>query len=362
MDNFDERYSRHFPLRSIGRSGQLKLQGRKVLVAGVGGLGTASSELLASVGVGFLRLVDFDVIEISNLPRQRLFTVDDVGKSKSEVAKEQLEERFPGLKCEARTERIDGINAISLVEGMDLIIDGLDRFSSRKALFRAARKLKIPYIFAGAVAEQGNIMVFDHSDKSPCLYCIMGDVGDDESTSCEILGVHPSILSLITSIQSFEATNLLLRQPSNLSDKMLYIDLSSMSFDTVSFQKKEGCILCDVENDELDTGKDGEITKGVRQIGEFGKALVTSLCGRDTRIVDPEWNINWQFPDVIKTIGGHYHIAVSGEKYITFTIEGVGFSLLESGVATLRGAKSTKNAIEKVNKVFSIINGSSIQT
>lgn len=356
----DERYSRHFPLRSIGKQGQLKLRSRRVLVAGVGGLGTSSAELLASIGVGFLRLVDYDVIEESNLPRQRLYTVDDIGKSKAEQAEENLSKRFPGIEIEARTDRIDPLSAAGLLDEIDVIVDGLDRFTSRKSLFRVARTLKIPYVFAGAVGEHGNLMIFTHAKDKPCLYCVVGDIGDDDSMSCEVLGVHPSILSMITSIQVSETVKLLLNQSTELNGTMLYADLDTLSFDKIEFQKNGNCKLCgDTQTDDLDGGKEGEIAKGIRSIDTFGDALITSLCGRDTKIVDPNWKITWSFDDVKQIIQEDYHIAVAGKKYITFNVSNIGVSLLESGVVTIRGSKTTKKALEIFEIVFRKIRANS---
>ena len=154
MENsFDERYSRHYPLRSIGRDNQVLLKSKSALIVGVGGLGTVSSELLASIGIGHLRIVDYDVIELSNLPRQKLYTEDDIGKAKVDVAEERLLKRNPNMTVEAFTTRVDALSAASLLDGMDVVIDGLDRFSSRKILHREAYKLKIPFVFAGAVGE-----------------------------------------------------------------------------------------------------------------------------------------------------------------------------------------------------------------
>lgn len=356
--DFDEYYSRHFPLRSIGKDNQLKLQAKKVLVAGMGGLGSASAALLASLGVGYLRIVDFDVVEISNLPRQTIYRVEDVGKAKVEVAAKRLEERNPFIKIDVQPTRIDAISANSLLEGIDVVVDGLDLFSSRRALFRAARQLKIPYVFCGSVAEQANLMSFTHGDGKPCLECVLGDVGDEASQSCEVLGVNPAILQIATSIQVNEAVRILLDQELNLDGKMMYIDLPSLDFDKIQFNKRNDCKLCGQTNaveDQLDKGKPGETTKGVREIGNFGHALVTSLCGRDTRIIDPSWEIVWDFEKIKGILKTKWFLAVEGENYATFNVEGVGISLLSSGVATIRGAQTTFNAIQTYTIVYDYI-------
>ncbi|MHA2252000.1 MAG: HesA/MoeB/ThiF family protein, partial [Candidatus Kariarchaeaceae archaeon] len=172
MDHqFDERYSRHYPLRSIGKENQRKLKFRNVLVAGMGGLGTSSSELLASLGIGNLRIVDYDVVELSNLPRQKLYADADLSKAKVDVAEEKLVLRNPTINIDPHATRIDALSAPQLIDDVDAIVDGLDRFSTRKILHKASFDQKIPFIFAGATAELANIMTITHEKETPCLEC-----------------------------------------------------------------------------------------------------------------------------------------------------------------------------------------------
>jgi len=150
-----------------------------------------------------------------------------------------------------------------------------------------------------------------------------------------------------------EATKLMLNQKPAYLDKMLFIDLESMEFETVNFKPKKDCQVCgEPENGELDTGNVGEITRAHRDIENHGKALITSLCGRDTLIIDPKWEINWEFDKVKSQITEFWKVKVQGNNYITFEIEGVNISFLKSGVYTVRGAKSSKNAIRLSKQIF----------
>ena len=137
MENYNERYSRHFPLKSIGKKGQERLAKSRILIAGMGGLGTISSELLASVGVGYLRIVDYDVVEMSNLPRQKLYDESEINEAKVEVASKKLKIRNPYIIIDEHNTRVDALSSIALLEDIDIVVDGLDKFSSfKKHCFR----------------------------------------------------------------------------------------------------------------------------------------------------------------------------------------------------------------------------------
>jgi adenylyltransferase/sulfurtransferase len=353
---FDERFSRHYPLNSIGKENQRKLKFRSALIAGMGGLGTSSSSLLSSIGVGNFRIVDYDVVERSNLPRQDLYFESDIGKAKVDVAEERLRQRNPYIKIDAQATRIDAMSSYQLLDSMDCVIDGLDTFTSRKILHRASYELRIPFIFAGAIKESANVMTFTHDRAKPCLECVLGNVQDNREMRCEIAGVHPAILQLVASIQVSETVRVLLGQEPLLSTNMLFIDLESLEFERVSFTKREDCRVCGFsEEGELDKGKEGDITRAHRQIGTYGEALVTSLCGRNTLIVDPAWNIEWDFPKVKEKLKSKYHLAVDGNNYATVTHQGISVSLLSSGVATIRGTESSGEAINAFAAIMDLI-------
>jgi len=322
----------------------------------MGGLGTMSADLLSAIGIGYLRIVDFDVVEVSNLPRQRLYSDTDIGKAKVDVAKDKLINRNPLITIDAHATKLDALSVNQLLEDIDLVIDGLDRFSTRKILFQAAFTHRIPYIFAGSIGENANIMTFTHKNDKPCLECILGGVKDDNQQTCEIIGVHPAILQIATGIQVTEGVKILLNQKSELEDKMLYIDLNTLEFEQIKFAKRKDCKICGtLSNNDLDKGKEGEITRGKKEIGSYGHALVTSLCGRDTQIIAPNWEFIWDFTSVKQKLQQKWHIAVSGESYVTINIESVGVSLMKSGVATIRGAKTSDRAVEIYTKMYNYI-------
>ena len=128
MIEFDTYYSRHFPLTSIGKKNQLKLKMKTALIVGMGGLGNVSLNLLVSLGIGTIKIVDFDVVEESNLARQHLFSVDDIGKAKVEVAKTRIMKRNPHVNIETFAVKADALNIETLLNNVDIVVDALDTF------------------------------------------------------------------------------------------------------------------------------------------------------------------------------------------------------------------------------------------
>jgi molybdopterin-synthase adenylyltransferase len=352
---FDLYYSRHFPLRSIGRENQERLKNFTVAVAGIGGLGTVSSELLASIGVGRIKLIDYDIVEQSNLARQRLFSLKDIGLAKVDVAKEKLLERNPTVIVEPFAVSLDGLSVREFLHDVDLVIDGLDLFGSRRPLHAYCMQKKIPYIFAGSVADGANIMSFTFEKDKPCMYCVFGYIQDNENTSCEALGVHPSILTITASIQVAEALKILFNQKSNLVDEMMIIDLDELTFDKVKVNKNPNCEECLRIDQMEDKGRDGEVKKSDFEL-ETGKIKITSLCGRDTFIIDPYQKETWDFDLVKSIINKKWKVEAKGESAISFTSGTIKMSLLNSGVMTIRGAELKENALSSYQKVLKFIN------
>ncbi|MHA2251511.1 MAG: ThiF family adenylyltransferase, partial [Candidatus Kariarchaeaceae archaeon] len=199
-------------------------------------------------------------------------------------------------------------------------------------------------------------MTITHEKETPCLECALGNIGDNPNQTCEILGVHPGVLQLATAIQVSETIRVLLDQKPLLEGKMLYIDLETLDFDKISFKRRNNCRICgSEEKGHLDKGKTGEITRGDREIGRFGSAIVTSLCGKDTLIIDPTWEINWNFEEIKMKLKRKYYFAVEGKNYATFIDQGINISLLSSGVTTIRGAKSSSNAVRAFKSVLEYI-------
>src|SRR5512137_1730179 len=152
-------YSRQLLIEQLGVAGQEKLADARVAVVGVGGLGSICSLYLALAGVGYLRLIDPDIVETHNLHRQILYSAEELNQPKAEVAAKLLSKRNPLIKVNAVIERVDALNVESLIEGVDVVVDCLDNIPTRYLLNRACVKLGISYVFAAVMGLEGNLAV-----------------------------------------------------------------------------------------------------------------------------------------------------------------------------------------------------------
>jgi len=243
-DEENERYQRQIVLKSIGKEGQELLKKSRVAIVGLGGLGSISAMYLASMGVGFIRLIDKDVVEVSNLQRQILYTVHDLASPKVEVAKSRLEAMNPYCKVEPLSVFVSPKNIKEIVEGVDLVIDGLDSFSSRFVVNKACVQKNIPYVFGGVLGTLGNTSTFIPYDDSPCLECIFSKVRDEELETTETAGVHPSIIGIISCIQISEAVRIITGKKPLLKGKLLFGDLENLDFQSIEIVKNPSCPTC----------------------------------------------------------------------------------------------------------------------
>ena len=203
-------YSRQTILKELGAIGQKKLAKSKVAVVGVGGLGSVSSLYLTMAGVGCIRVIDQDTVETHNLHRQILYNPDDLHYPKAEVAAKKLQKKNPLVKVEAYSENVAASNVESLLQGVDVVVDGLDNMITRQLINRACVNLRIPYVFGAAIGLEGNLSVFA-PPKTGCLKCLMPTsvVSDRSDQSCNTLGVLGATTGIIGSLQAMETIKLL---------------------------------------------------------------------------------------------------------------------------------------------------------
>jgi len=340
-----ELYSRQIVLPEIGIAGQERLKRARVVIIGMGGLGCPTAVTLAAMGVGYIRLVDRDVVEKSNLHRQYLYSYKDVGYSKVEVAAKKLIELNPYIEVDPLPIFVDEKTAIDVVSDVDLVIDGLDNITARRAVNRACLKTGTPYLFSAAIQTYG-VMSLIIPGKTACLECIFADVSDDALPKCSVVGVHPAILKLISAIQVFEATNYLIYSSSMLQGRLLYCDLKNLSIDLISISRVEKCPAC----------SSGIKVEEVRREYPF----IEEVCGREgvaTFIITPGGNMKIPvsiLPSLAKELDAIPIIL--GELGATFRLKnGCKISLLQSGVAVIEGAKSKEDAAEIYGRLISLI-------
>jgi sulfur-carrier protein adenylyltransferase/sulfurtransferase len=247
-----QRYSRHLIMPEVGMEGQLKLKRARVLTIGTGGLGAPLGLYLAAAGVGHLGLVDFDVVDASNLQRQVTFTTADVGKSKSEAAKARLSALNPAIEIVSYDTRLTSENALDLFRDYDIIVDGTDNFPTRFLVNDACVLLGKPNVYGSIFRFEGQATVFGYPD-GPCYRCLYPEPPPPGLVpSCAeggVLGVLPGIVG---SIQAMETIKLILGAGEPLVGRLLLFDALAMRFRELKLKKNPDCPLC---------GKNRTITK-----------------------------------------------------------------------------------------------------
>jgi adenylyltransferase/sulfurtransferase len=215
------RYSRHLIMPEVGLEGQKAIKSSSVLIIGAGGLGTPSATYLAAAGVGRIGIVDFDTIEKSNLHRQILYSEQDIGKSKAEVAKERLLQVNPNISIELHKIRLDSSNALGILKNYDIIMDGTDNFPTRYLVNDACVLLGKPNVYASIFRFEGQASVF-YAKEGPCYRCLYPEPPPPGLVpSCAeggVLGVLPGIMG---SIQAAEAIDLILGKGTPLIGRLL---------------------------------------------------------------------------------------------------------------------------------------------
>ncbi|MFX1319296.1 MAG: ThiF family adenylyltransferase [Promethearchaeota archaeon] len=243
MPKIPDRYSRFIVLRDIGPKGFQKIRNAKVAVIGIGGLGSISSTKLVTLGVKLLRMIDPDTVDVTNLQRQFLYSDKDVGAPKVHLAARRLQPLNPSVRIEPIEQRLTANTVDEFIKGVDLVVDGLDRFAPRYLLNQACCRQGIPYVFAGALGATGNITTIIPG-KTACLECIYGGVDDAQQPTCETIGVYPTLLGVVANIQVHEALYLILGLAPRLAGNILFIDLNELRFDQFQIARHNDCPVC----------------------------------------------------------------------------------------------------------------------
>lgn len=337
-----QRYSRQVMLEEIGFEGMEKLRSAKVCVVGAGGIGNPVITQLVAMGVGKLRIVDRDVIEVTNLHRQHLYTDDDIGRVKVEAAAERLRKLNPGIEIEPVPTSVTKFTAEGIVKGFDIVIDALDSVEARYALNDACIKHNIPLIYAGAIGVTGSVSTI-LPNNSACLRCMFPELKEEEMPACSTEGVHPSVLYLVAGIQVSEAIKIITGQQPMLVNRLLYIDLNELSFDRVQMFRQDECPACGTARKESNL--------------VASQLIIEELCGRDrgkrTWTVTPAEPAPISLPSIIKNAESlGYQVKTRGNLGITAVNSGrMSVSFLSSGAATIVGATDEEDAI-KIYKTF----------
>jgi adenylyltransferase/sulfurtransferase len=338
-----ETYSRQVVLSDIGYDGQVQLRNAKVCIIGVGGLGAPTALKLTGMGVGFLRIVDRDIVSRSDLHRQYLYDAESVGQPKVEVAFRKLRKLNPDVELDPIPESLNSINADEIIQGMDVIIDGLDRPEPRYLINRTCNKYKVPYIFGAAIEAFGNVATI-LPGQTFCLECFMSGLKDEDLPACGVVGVHPSVLGIISSIQVSEAIRVLTGKDPNLFNKLLYLDLRSFEFNIFKIHALDACKVC------------GPEPEGAPE--DIEDQFYEETCARDGRrnfILSPLKRIEidlLQLEEILRQ--RQYEITSSGDFGITFKASAeITACLLKSGIMNAQSPpKLEGNIKDQIFKVY----------
>jgi molybdopterin/thiamine biosynthesis adenylyltransferase len=337
-----ETYSRQIVLADIGYDGQLKLRNSKACLIGIGGLGSPVAAQLVAMGLGTLRFVDRDIVSRSDLHRQYLYDAASVGMPKVEIAQQKLSKLNPDVKLDPIAESLNSINAEELLGGMDVVIDGLDRPEPRYLLNRACNKLKIPYVFGAAIEAFGNVSTL-LPGQTFCLECFMPGLKDENLPACGVVGVHPSVVAIVSSLQVSEAVRLLIGQQPKLFNKLFYIDLREFEFNILDLKAVDTCRVCGDHPD----GPPAQIKD----------RLFEETCARDGRrnfVVSPKQRLNISLKKLGKVLKQKgFAVRSAGQFGTTFNPgQEIQACILKSGIMIAQTPPQMQANIKK--KVFEI--------
>jgi sulfur-carrier protein adenylyltransferase/sulfurtransferase len=239
------RYSRHLIMPEVGAEGQRRLNAARVLCIGAGGLGSPAALYLAAAGIGTIGLVDFDDVDLSNLQRQVLHGTKDVGRKKTESARDRLHDLNPKIEIEAHDTRFTSANAIDLVGRYDIVVDGCDNFPTRYLSNDVCVWAKKPNIYGSVFRFEGQSTVFAPHLGGPCYRCLFPEPPEPGSVpNCAqagVLGILPGVIGMI---QATEAIKLILGAGDSLVGRLLYFDALKMKFREFNVRRDPTCPVC----------------------------------------------------------------------------------------------------------------------
>ncbi len=242
-----ERYARHLVLPEVGEDGQLRLLRSRVLIVGAGGLGAPLVHYLAAAGVGTLGLVDDDAVDLSNLQRQPLHGVSDLGRAKVDSAADSAKSINPEARIERHAVRLTADNAKSLIGAYDLVSDASDNPATRYLINDAAYLAKRPLVSAAVMRFDGQITTFkayEEGTQGPCYRCLFGNDVGDAKDSCADVGVMGALPGILGSLQAMEAIKELLGIGESLAGRLLLYDALAASFRSIRTLADPHCPLC----------------------------------------------------------------------------------------------------------------------
>jgi molybdopterin/thiamine biosynthesis adenylyltransferase len=336
---FDEvaYYSRQTILPEIGLSGQARLRSSKVAVVGLGGLGSVSALYLTLSGVGSLRLVDQDTVEINNLHRQALYTLSDIRHAKVEIAAKRLAELNPTVNVESIADNVNNENIESVLAGSDCVVDGLDNMYTRYLLNRYCVEHKIPYVFGGAIGLEGNVAVFK-TPETPCLECILPGLDDSILPTCDVRGVLGATPGVVGAIQAIEAIKFLAGVNQKIEAKLMIFDFAQSEFRTIDLNVRKDCPVCQKKRSTY-----------------FAEKRIAWLCGSSTANVNPQQPAHLDLRSVGETLKGKHSVLLVTPTVLVFDYRGHEISLFQRGRMLIKNVTTEAEALRLYKEIQSLV-------
>jgi adenylyltransferase/sulfurtransferase len=319
------RYARQATLGEIGQGGQRKLLASRVAIVGCGALGTHIADAMVRAGVGHIRVIDRDFVELSNLQRQVLFDEEDVasGLPKAAAAAEKLRRINSQVQVEPVVTDVNPDNVEALLGDVDLVLDGTDNFETRLLINDACVKHEIPWIYGGVIATYGMTMtIIPH--QTPCFRCLLSELPAPGTTpTCDTAGVLGSAATVIAALEVTEALKLLTGQREALRKELLYLDVWHGEMQRLTLDKGETpCPACDEGQYEYLEAREG--------------SWATSLCGRDAVQVSVRRDARVSFPQLAERLSSAGKVAYN-DYMLRFQVDGYELNLFPDGRAIIVG-------------------------
>jgi len=325
------RYSRQIILENIGKEGQEKLLNSSVAIVGCGALGTVAANNLARAGVGKLKIIDRDFVELNNLQRQMLFDENDVGTPKAVAAANKIHDINSEIEVVPVIKDLNYTNAEELLENVDLVVDGTDNILTRMLVNDICVKNEIPWIYTGAIGTSG--MSMNILPKKACIRCLYPGVPKAGSLpTCDTMGVLNTATVIMGSIETTEAIKILLGHYDNdesTDSNLIVYDTWNHSFDTIAVRKNEKCECCGNQNYEYIDSDEQEI--------------ITSLCGRNAIQITPADHIELSLKKIGEKLEKLGKVKCS-DFIMIFSNDETEISLFRDGRAIIKGTNDEKVA------------------
>jgi adenylyltransferase/sulfurtransferase len=325
-----ERYEKQLIYSEIGIEGQKILLNKKAIIIGCGALGTVIANNLVRSGVGYIRIIDRDYVEISNLQRQILFDEEDIRKNlpKAVAAEQKLKKINSSIKIESLIADVNSRNVEDLCKDMDIILDATDNFQTRYLINDVAIKLNIPWVYGGVIGTSGMVhTVIPH--ETPCLKCIFPEIpAIGASETCDTVGVLNSITSIIASIESMEAIKVLLGKNIAVIKDLLYIDIWNNESEMIHLSIDESCAACSM--------------KKYNFLNRISDEAVY-LCGKNSVQINPLQN-SVSVEGLLKKLNTLNINYKQNAYFIKFNVEDVQITLFYDGRAIIKNVSDINRA------------------